>query len=107
MPYDPAQHPVPGSADSVSKFEVVGPDTAEGVACTKYKVTGKDGKVFYFWIDTGKKAFVKMVSEDGSITIVWKSFVAGPQDASLFEPPAGYQVMQMPTAPHMPGAPGQ
>jgi len=103
MPYDPSKTPVPGASQNDAKFEVVGQETAEGVACTKYKMTGKDGKVAFFWVDTAKKALVKMVPEDGSVTIVWKNFVAGPQDAALFTPPADYKVMNMPSAPSMPG----
>jgi len=104
MAYDPATHPMPGATTADDgKFEVVGPETVEGVSCTKYKMTGKDGKVVFFWVDTDKKALVKMVPEDGSVTIVWKNFVTGPQAASLFEPPTGYKVMQMPTGAGMPG----
>jgi len=91
-----------GSTGPQGKFEVVGPDTVEGVACTKYKVTSKDGKVFFYWIDTAAKAPVKMTADDGSVTIVWKNYKSGPQDASLFEPPADYQMVSMPS---MPGAP--
>jgi outer membrane lipoprotein-sorting protein len=103
MNYDPTRFPVPGTTDSGAKYELVGPDTVDGVSCTKYKMTAKDGKVFDFWIDTDKKAPVKMVAEDGAITMVWKNFVAGPQDSSLFEVPSGYQVMKMPTGAGMPG----
>jgi hypothetical protein len=108
--YDPSVHPIPGATpDNDAKYELVGPETVDGVACTKYKVTTKDGKVVFFWIDPSKKALVKTMPEDGSVTIVWKNFVAGPQDASLFEPPAGYKTMQMPSGVGMPGggAPGQ
>jgi hypothetical protein len=42
-----------------------------------------------------------MATADGSLTVKWTNFTAGPQDASLFEVPAGYQVMSMP------GMPGQ
>jgi hypothetical protein len=108
IPFDPATHPVPGAVSANDgKFEVVGAETVEGVACTKYKMTTKDGTVAFFWVDTAKKVMVKMVPEDGSVTIVWKNFVSGPQDAALFEPPTGYQVMQMPSGGGMPGAPGQ
>ncbi len=105
-PYDPAKvniasHPTPGVD---AKFEVVGPDTVDGVACTKYKVTSlKDNKVFFWWVNNATNAPVKMVAEDGSFSLVWSNYKAGPQDASLFEPPAGYQVMNAPSMPGMPG----
>jgi len=104
LPYDPAAHPIPGaSADPEAKYEPVGTETVEGVACTKYKMTTKDGKVIYYWVDTSKKMPVKMAPEDGSAVIVWKNVVAGPQAASLFEPPSNYKVMQMPAGGGMPG----
>jgi hypothetical protein len=87
------------------KFDLVGPDTVDGVACLKYKMTAaKDNKVFYWWISIDAKIPVKMAADDGSITLVWKNYKAGPQDPSLFEVPAGYQVMEMPS---MPGGAGQ
>jgi outer membrane lipoprotein-sorting protein len=99
MAYDAGKTPMAGTSLPGSKFEVVGPDTVDGVACTKYKETGKDNKVAFLWVDTANKALVKMVPEDGSVTIIWKNYVVGPQDAALFEPPAGYQVLTMPAMP--------
>jgi hypothetical protein len=82
------------------KFDLIGPDTVDGVACTKYKVTSDaDQQVFYFWLDSARKVPVRMVPQDGSLTVSWKNFAAGPQDAALFEPPAGYQIMPMPGIP--------
>jgi len=102
IPYDPNKFKSQMAAASgpQGKFELIGPDTAEGVACTKYKVTSdKENKVFFIWVDTAAKAPVKMVAEDNSITILWKNYKAGPQDPALFEPPADYKVMTMPGAP--------
>jgi hypothetical protein len=98
MPYDPSK--VSGQPTTAgSKFETVGPDTADGVACIKYKATASDGKVSFYWADASTKLPVKMASEDGAYTIEWKNYQTGPQDAALFEPPAGFQVMNMPGAP--------
>ena len=100
-PYDPAKvniasHPTPGVD---AKFEVVGTDVVDGVACTKYKVTStKDNKVFFWWINAATNVPVKMMAEDGSFSLVWTNYKAGPQDPSLFEPPADYQVMTPPSA---------
>ncbi len=88
------------------KFELVGPDTVDGVAVTKYKVTGDDGKVSFFWVDPASKAPVKMASADGNMSMTWKNYKPGPQDAALFEPPAGYQMMNMPSGMGMPGGGG-
>jgi hypothetical protein len=109
-PYDPtkvkiASHPTPGVD---AKFEVVGPDTLDGVACTKYKVTSlKENKVFFWWVNNATNAPVKMMAEDGSFSLAWSNYKAGPQDPALFEPPAGYQVMNAPQMPGMPGGAGQ
>jgi hypothetical protein len=85
-------------------FVVVGPDTIGGVACTKYKVTSdKTKEIFYMWLDLAGKTPVQMAADDGSFTVTWKNYKAGPQDASLFEVPADYQVMPMPSIPGMPG----
>lgn len=78
------------------KFEVAGAEAVDGTPCNKYKMTTKDGKIFWWWIDAAKKSPVKMAAEDGSFTLVWKNYKAGPQDAALFEPPKDYQTMEMP-----------
>jgi outer membrane lipoprotein-sorting protein len=109
MPYDPNKFSKQMTASGPQgKFEVVGPDTAEGVACTKYKVTSdKDNQVMFLWVDAATKAPVKMTAKDNSFTMLWKNYKAGPQDASLFEVPTGYQVMAMPNMPGGPGGGGQ
>ncbi len=86
------------------KFETVGPETMDGVACTKYKMTTKDNKVFFWWVNTATKAPVKIAADDGSITLDWKNYKAGPQDPALFEPPKDYQTVAMPGGGGMPGA---
>ena len=56
MDYDPDKLKGYSVVDSAfgpeGKFELVGPDTVDGVACTKYKVTSdKSKQIFYFWLD--------------------------------------------------------
>jgi outer membrane lipoprotein-sorting protein len=104
MPYDPDK--IPGnSATSFGpqgKFELVGPETMAGIPCNKYKVTSeKEKQVYFMWLDMVHKAPVGMAAADGAFSVTWKNYKVGPQDASLFEPPAGYQVMNMPAAPGM------
>jgi Domain of unknown function (DUF4412) len=98
VPYDAEKYKKQLAAASgpEGKFEVIGPDAVDGVACTKYKVTGQDNKVLFFWVNTATKTPVKMMAEDGSFTLFWKNYKPGPQDPSLFEPPADYQVITMP-----------
>ena len=104
LPYNPGKmkryNPLASPEDI--KIELVGPDTVDGTAGTKYKMTNKDGKVFFMWLDAAKQVPIKMVAEDGSVTIVWKNVVMGPQNPSLFEVPAGYAVIAMPQAGGMP-----
>ena len=79
---------------------MIGPDTAEGVACSKYKSVTEDGKT-YFRADPARHIPVKMTAADGNFTVVWKNYQAGPQDPSLFEVPTGYQTMDLPAMPTM------
>jgi len=107
MPYDPEKmkKQVAAASGPEGKFELVGPDPVDGVACTKYKVTGPDGKVVFYWINAAQKTPVKMAAEDGTFNIVWKNYQVGPQDAALFEPPADYQKIAMPSLPSAPATP--
>jgi hypothetical protein len=75
-----------------AKFELVGPDNST--------------KVFFWWINPATHTPVKMAADDGSVTMAWKNYKTGAQDPSLFQPPAGYQVMQMPANMSMPGGGG-
>jgi hypothetical protein len=110
MDYDPAkfmQGKTAAAFGPTGTFQLVGPETVDGVASTKYKVTSDKTKdVFFFWLDLAHKVPVQMASENGSFTVKWKNYKSGPQDAALFEVPAGYQVMAMPAMPGMPGAMG-
>jgi hypothetical protein len=89
------------------KFELIGPDSVNGVACTKYKVTSdKNGSVVYFWLDLGHKVPVAVASVDGGFSAKWTNYKQGPQDAALFEVPADYNLMPMPAGMGIPGASG-
>jgi len=90
-----------------AKFELVGPDTVDGTATTKYKMTTDNStKVFFWWINPATHSPVKMAADDGSVTMSWKNYKTGAQDPALFQPPSGYQVMQMPAGMSMPGGGG-
>jgi hypothetical protein len=101
LPYDPARFKKQMAASEVlaTKFDLIGSDTAEGVACNKYKGVTQDGKTYFLWADAARHVPVKMTADDGSFTVMWKNYQAGPQDPSLFEVPAGYQMMNMPAMP--------
>ena len=103
MDYDPDKFMKGRTAAAfgpTGKFELVGPDTVDGVVCMKYKITSdKNKQVFFFWLDAANKAPVEMADADGSFTVKWKNYKVGPQAAALFEVPDGYQVMPMPNMP--------
>jgi hypothetical protein len=109
MPYDEEKFKerTGGSMGPEGKFDLIGAEAVDGVACTKYKVTSDKGKVFFFWLDAARKVPAQMSAADGSFTVKWKNFKAGPQDAALFEIPAGFQVMPVMGHPNLPGAGGQ
>jgi hypothetical protein len=84
------------------KFQWIGSETVDGVACTKYKGTypGIYGhaKVVFLWVDAAKQVPTKLWEENG--TTILKNFKAAPQDAALFvfDPPADFTVNRMPAA---------
>jgi hypothetical protein len=78
---------------------VVGPETVEGQAATKYKMVMKDGSGGGFiWI-TADGITVKMdlLGKSGGdktrMTVTLKNIVIGAQDPGLFELPEGYKAM--------------
>ncbi len=88
-----------GSQPNDVEITEVGNDTVEGVAATKYKMIMKDGSAGGFlWITAdGITVKMDMLSKDGRdknrTTVTLRNLVIGPQDAALFDPPAGYQAM--------------
>jgi hypothetical protein len=110
MAYDPdkfkAYAEVTSAVGPGGKFDLVGPETLAGVACTKYKVTVvKTGQIFFLWLNAANKTPVKLLAANGSLVVLWNNYKAGPQNPALFEVPAGFQIMQVASAPGG-GAPG-
>jgi hypothetical protein len=66
-------------------------------------MTAKDNKVFFWWVGLATKAPVRLAADDGSFTLDWKNYKAGPQDPALFEPPKDYQTVEAPNIPGLPG----
>ncbi len=93
--FDPSTASTPGATPAGVTTTKVGPDTVDGVACTKYLITTADGKKTNWWFDASNHPY-KMTTDDNSATIVYKNFTEGAQDASLFVPPADYKTMEMP-----------
>lgn len=73
--------------------ERVGSDTVNGRSAVKYKGTSSNGDTNYFWLDTKLKFPLKWQGPQESGEL--RNIQEGPQPASLFEIPAGYQKMDM------------
>lgn len=95
MPLDDKTDPNKMMEDPKAKWEDMGSETVNGVDCNKIKVTSENGGA-YFWYSKADKHPVRMATLDGKATTDYKNFKTGPQDASLFEPPAGFKKMEMP-----------
>lgn len=74
----------------------LGTETVNGRVCDKFQGTSKDGKTVTGWIDQKLHFPIKWVSSDGS-SGDFTNIKEGRPDASLFQPPAGYQKMNIPT----------
>ncbi len=72
----------------------VGQEMVDGKVCQKFKVVytyqGRKDAV-YQWICAGMKMPVKTASLDGAWSMEFRNLQYGPQQASLFEVPAGYK----------------
>ncbi|MFT3830614.1 MAG: DUF4412 domain-containing protein [Opitutaceae bacterium] len=79
---------VPAAAQAAPEptWEKVGSANVNGVACTEYKVTTGADVAHYFL--NGDNLLVRLATKD--MTMDYKNFKAGAQDAALFEVPAGY-----------------
>lgn len=79
------------------KWEKLGSETVNEVACDKYKVTttleGKTSEMFYYLDSKGFPVRTEMTATGQTIVVDYKNWKEGPQDASLFEVPAGYSKM--------------
>jgi hypothetical protein len=95
---------IPDFKEQAEKFkkgeglETVGKETINGVACTKYK-SGTGETVSFIWISESTGHPVRVAAANGSYQADWKNLKVGKPDASLFEPPAGYQKMGFPGMP--------
>jgi len=75
----------------------LGTETVDGQQAEKFKVAyTQDGKTneVYQWLVNDIP--IKVEAVNGSFSMEYKNMIFGPQPASLFEIPAGYEKMQMP-----------
>ena len=71
----------------------VGTESIDGRSCDKWEMTEKGGKVETFWMDQKLHFPIKLIS--GDVTAVYTNIKEGPQDASLFNIPAGFKKLDM------------
>jgi uncharacterized cupredoxin-like copper-binding protein len=83
-----------------AQMKLLGPETVNGYAADKYETVAKDnGKSSHYYVWVAKKLGlpIKMTSPDGSFSMEYQNIKEGGVPDSLFEIPAGYQKMTMPT----------
>ena len=78
--------------------ELVGTEKINGQECDKFRLKNTEQDMFLYAAQ--KTGFpVMMVTGDQSIKIEWKNVKPGPQPATLFQLPAGYRKLALPTLP--------
>jgi len=92
--------PVSESTDNVqAQKQLLGSEILDGRTANKYRVTttykGKNTATIQ-WLDADSGIPLKISDEKGQFVQEYKNLVVGPQDAALFEIPAGYQKFSMP-----------
>lgn len=88
----------------------LGPGTVDGRAATKYRITyaSREGRATVIqWVDKASSIPVKTEAEDGSWAMEYRNLKTGPQDAPLFEIPAGYTKFTVPNMADIMRAAGQ
>lgn len=95
--FDPKNPCAWAKEKGASSCKSLGTETVNGRVCDKYQGTSSDGKITTTgWIDQKLHFPIKAVSSDGS-TFDVTNVKEGKPDASLFQPPAGYQKMDIPS----------
>ena len=107
MPFDPKQKPriEERQAGEVSR-KLIGSENIDGHPTQKYEVTIREGtktEKLYQWMATDIHFPIKAAAIDGSWSVEYKDIKTSVPD-TLFEVPAGYQKMSLPTMPGMGGA---
>lgn len=93
--FDP-KNPCAWAAQRDYTCKSLGTEMVNGRLCDKYQGTSKDGKTTGTgWIDQKLHFPIKGVSSDGG-SFDFTNVKEGRPDASLFQPPTGYQKMNIP-----------
>ena len=101
MRIDPSRQPrTEEKVDGEVSRKLIGSETIDGRGCDKYEVTYKDREnttKMYQWMARDIKFPVKTAAIDGSWIVEYRNIKMGNQPDSLFEVPAGYAKMGMPS----------
>ena len=101
QPLNPRDAIMSGRAKSdETQKKSLGPDTVDGKQTEKFQVTyDYDGTTssVYEWIESSLGMPIKVAAVDGSWWMEYHNVTTGPQEASLFEVPGGYQKFSMPS----------
>jgi hypothetical protein len=74
----------------------VGDDTINGRSTIKYKGTATNGDTGYAWVDRRLKSVIKWEGEKTAAEL--QNIQEGPQTATLFQVPAGYEMFDLAAA---------
>jgi hypothetical protein len=104
MPMDPTRAGVFGVLER-KKFTRKGTDTVAGMRCTVWEISDEKGSGTGCFTDDGVVLRGWSGGSDRRMVMTATSVTFGPLAESLFQPPAGYQKMQMPQGAGRPGMP--
>ena len=103
--------PTPGEMEKMGDKKYLGEEKVNGYKCKKYRYTSNDPSVgtTTMWISKKLNFPIKteMEGSSGPMSMEYKNIQEKKLPESLFEIPAGYQKMSMPSMPNMPGMPKQ
>ena len=106
QPFDPSR--IPATAEKFPgeiERTLMGTEAVDGRMTEKYRIvytTVGAKTTIYLWLDPALDVPIKTEAEDGSWKMEYKNIKTGSQPASLFEIPAGYSKMEMPSMKDMP-----
>lgn len=90
-------------------YKLLGSEMKDGFDCwvVQYNDPANASTTTKMWLrkDINMPARVESTTADGTMVMLASNYVLGPQDASLFELPAGAQITIMPSVPSMPNLP--
>jgi negative regulator of sigma E activity len=103
--------PTPEEMQKIGDKKDLGEEKVNGYKCKKFRYTSKDPSVgtTTMWISKKLNFPIKteMEGSSGPMSMEYKNIQEKELPDSLFEIPAGYQKMSMPSMPNMPGMPKQ